>query len=119
MQCYIDHIITRISIQTAGSAFGGRGLCSYRVRRVDGSCAKHSNVESYAVVMLLSVVLIIINSSPSPSLFHSKLKTFFFLQILPTAAFFLFFRTDYMDSADCLLLFLRPVGALGAYAPPQ
>ena len=28
-------------------------------------------------------------------LFHSRLKTFFFLQILPSAAF-LFFRTDYM-----------------------
>ena len=31
-----------------------------------------------------------------------------FLQILPTAAFpFFFFRTDYLDSPDCLLLLLR------------
>ena len=29
-----------------------------------------------------------------------------FLQILPTAAFLFFFRTDYMDSPDCLLLLL-------------
>jgi len=27
-----------------GSAFGGTGLCSCRVRGVDGSCAKHLTV---------------------------------------------------------------------------
>ena len=58
----------KVSIQTAGTAglaFGGTGLCSYRVRGVDGSCAKHLTVESYTVVMLLTVILIII-SIPSP-----------------------------------------------------
>ena len=49
VECYSNHIITRISIQTAGLAFGGTGLCSYRVRGVDGSCAKHLTVESYTV----------------------------------------------------------------------
>jgi len=44
----------------------GRGLCSYRVRGVDGSCAEHSTVESYTVVMLLTVILIVIISIPSP-----------------------------------------------------
>ena len=44
------HITTRISIQTAGLAFGGTGLCSYRVRGVDGSCAKHLTVEHYTVI---------------------------------------------------------------------
>jgi len=39
----------RISMQTAGLAFGGTGLCSYRVRGVDGSCAEHLTVESYTV----------------------------------------------------------------------
>jgi len=34
------HII-RITIQTAGLAFGATGLCSYHVRGVEGSCAKH------------------------------------------------------------------------------
>jgi len=38
-----------IAIQTAGLAFGGTDLCSYRVRGVDGSCAKHLIVESYTV----------------------------------------------------------------------
>ena len=28
----------------------GTGLCSYRVRGVDGSCAKHLTVESYTVI---------------------------------------------------------------------
>ena len=47
VECYSNHTMTRISIQTAGLAFGGTGLCSYRVRGVDGSCAEHLTVESY------------------------------------------------------------------------
>jgi len=43
-------LTTRITIQTAGLAFGGTGLCSYCVRGVDGSCAKHFTVESYTVI---------------------------------------------------------------------
>ena len=50
VECYSNHTATRISIQTAGLAFGGTGLCSYRVRGVDGSCAKHLTVESYMVI---------------------------------------------------------------------
>ena len=46
-ECYSNHIATWISIQTAGLAFGSTGLCSYRVRGVAGSCAKHLTVESY------------------------------------------------------------------------
>ena len=48
-ECYNNHI-TRISIKTAGLAFGGTGLCSYRVRGAGGSCAKHLTVESYTVI---------------------------------------------------------------------
>ena len=40
----------RIRIQTAGLAFGGTGLCSCRVRGVDGSCVKHLTAESYMVI---------------------------------------------------------------------
>ena len=50
VDCYSNHITTRISIQTAGLAFGGTGLCSCRARGVDGSCAKHLTVESYTVI---------------------------------------------------------------------
>jgi len=39
-----------MSIQTAGLAFGGTGLCFYGVTDVDGSCAKHLTVESYTVI---------------------------------------------------------------------
>ena len=39
----------------------GSDLCSYRVRGVDGSCAKHLTVLSYTVVMLLTFILIIIS----------------------------------------------------------
>ena len=63
---YSNHIMTRIRIPTAGLAFGGTGLCSNRVRGVDGSCAKHLTAESYTVVMLLTVTgLLIIISIPS------------------------------------------------------
>ena len=49
VECCTNDIITRISIQTAGLAFGGTGLCSYRVRGVDGIGAEHLTVESYTV----------------------------------------------------------------------
>jgi len=63
----------------------GTGLCSYRVRGVDGSCAKHLTVESYTVVVLLTFIIII--SIPSPR--HSFIPDLNlpFLQILPTVAF--------------------------------
>ena len=48
-----------MSIQTAGIAFGGTGLCSsYRVRGVDGSCAKHLTVESYTIIISLQSYLL-------------------------------------------------------------
>jgi len=65
------------------------------LRSIDGSCAKHLTVESYTVVMLLTIILIIGSKS-----FISGLSLPF-LQILPTAAFFFFFGTEY-----CLLLLL-------------
>ena len=34
VECYYNRTIIRFSIQTAGLAFGGTGLCSYRVRVV-------------------------------------------------------------------------------------
>jgi len=73
-------------------------------RRVDGSCAKHLTVESYTVVMLLTLLLIIIISIPSPP--HSFIPILF-LQILLTIASLFFLRTDYMDSLDCLLTLLH------------
>ena len=41
-----------------------------------------------------------LSSSITPSLFHSRLKNFPFLQILPTTAFLFFLRTDSTDSPD-------------------
>ena len=50
VECYSKSpIITRISVQTAGLAFGGTGLGSYRVRGVHGSCAERLTVASYTV----------------------------------------------------------------------
>ena len=46
--------------------------------------------------MPLTATLIIISfSSPTLSLFHSRLKTFFFCKSFPLQPFFSFFRTDY------------------------
>jgi len=49
-----------------GKGREGKGLCSYRIRGVDGSCAKHLTIASYTVVMLLTFILIIIISILSP-----------------------------------------------------
>jgi len=39
-------------------------------------------------------------------LLHFRLKTFLFCKSLPPQPLLFFFRTDYMDSPDCLLLLL-------------
>jgi len=63
-----------------------------------------SNVESYTVVMLLTVILIIIITNPSPPhSFIPRLKPSF-SAMLPTATFLFCFRSEYTDSSDCLLL---------------
>ena len=79
-----NHITTQISIQTAGLAFGGTGLCSCRVRGVDGSCAKHLTVESYTVIYAANSYLVVFHHPPTLSFQTYNLP---FLQILPTAAF--------------------------------
>ena len=53
VECYRNHTTTRIRIQTAGLAFGGTGLRSYRVRGVGGNCAEHLTVESYTIIISL------------------------------------------------------------------
>jgi len=97
--------MTRIRILTAGVA--GTGLCCYRVRGVDFSSANcrllyghyTGNIHTYYYYYYYY-------HSITPSLFHSRLKNPPILQILPTVAFLFFFRTDYMDSTDCLLILL-------------
>jgi len=77
VECYSNHKITRISIQTAGLAFGGTGLCSYRVRSVDGICAQHLTVESYTVFICQQSYLLLFGI-PSPThSFIPGLKTSF------------------------------------------
>ena len=68
--------------------------CSYRVRGVNGS--EHLTVESYTVVMLLTFTI-------TPHSFISGLKPSFSANPSQRGLPFLF-RTDYMDSPDCLLL---------------
>jgi len=58
--------VTRISIQTAGLAFGGTGLSSYRVRGVDGSYAEHLTVESHTVFICQQSYLLLFGI-PSPT----------------------------------------------------
>ena len=81
--------------------------CFYRVRGVEGSCAKHLTIEFYTVVILLTFILIII-SIPSPHhSFTPGLKPSFSVNpSVPTVAFLFFFRTDSKDSPDCLLILL-------------
>ena len=64
-------------------------LCSYRVRGVDGSCAKHLTAESYTVVMLLTFIIIIIIVFHHPSVLHSRLKPYFSANPSHRSLFFL------------------------------
>ena len=98
VECYRNHTTTRIRIQTAGLAFGGTGLCSCCVRGVDGSCAKHLTVESYMDIYASNgyTYAFLLPISSSPTLFHSRLQTFFFCKSFTLQPFFFFFRTDYM-----------------------
>ena len=53
-----------------GLAFGGTGLCSYRVRGVGGSRAEHLTVESDTIIISLQsllIVILIIIGIPSPT----------------------------------------------------
>ena len=78
-----------------------------RAFHVDGSCAEHFNCRILYDLYLPTVILTIIWYSITHSLFHSRLKTFLFCKSFPPQYFlFFFFRTHYMDSPDCLLLFL-------------
>jgi len=77
VECYYNHTITRINIQTAGLAFGGTGLCSHRVRGVDGSCAEHSTVESYTVFICQQSYLLLFGDHVPLTLFTPGLKPSF------------------------------------------
>ena len=88
----------------AGLLRNGTSLCSYRVRGVDGSCAKHLTVESYTVVMPLTFILIIISILSPPHSFTPGLKPSFSAN--PPRRSLPSFRADYMNSPDCLLLLL-------------
>jgi len=82
------------------------GSCSYRIRAVDGSPARHLTVESYTVIYATNSHTYYYELSITHSLFHSGLKTSLFCKSFPPQPFLFFFRTDYIDSPDCLLLLL-------------
>jgi len=102
-ECYSNHITTRICIQTAGLAFGGTGLCSCRVRGVDGSCAEHLTVESYTVVICQQSYLLL-SVFRHPLTLSFQAKTSLFCKSFPPQPFLFFFRIHYMDSPRLLLL---------------
>ena len=68
------------------------GLSCYRVRDVDGSCAKHLTIEFYGRYAA-DIYTYYYVYSVTPSLLHSGLKTFLFCE-----SFHFFSSTDYMDS---------------------
>ena len=85
---------------------GGTGLCSYRVRGVDGSCTEHLTVESYMVFICKQSYLLLFGI-PSPThSFIPGLKPSFSANPSHCSPSFFFFNIHYMDSPDCLPLFL-------------
>ena len=76
------------------------------VRGVDGSCAEHLTVESYTLIICQQSYLLLFGI-PSPTHpFIPGLKPSFSANPSHRSPSFFFFKTHYMDSPDCLLLFL-------------
>jgi len=82
--------------------FGGTGLCSYRVRGVDGSCAEHLTVESYTVFICQQSYLPIFGI-PSPT--HSYIPGLK-VENLPSYGFPGLFTVISEHSCFLLLVFL-------------
>ena len=75
---------------------GGTGLCSYRVRGVDGSCAEHLTVESYTIIISLQSYLLLFGI-PSPThSFITGLKPSFSANLSHCSPSFFFFNIHYM-----------------------
>jgi len=105
VECYSKSpIITRISVQTAGLAFGGTGLCSYRVRGVYGSCAERLTVASHTVFICQQSYLLLFGIPLPTHSFIPGLKPSFSANSSHRSPSFFFFSIRYMDSPDCLLL---------------
>ena len=67
-----------VDLQTAGLAFGGTGLCSYRVRGVDGIRAEHLTVErSYTVFICQQSYLLLFGIPSRTNSFFPGLKPSF------------------------------------------
>ena len=85
-----------------------RGRFFYKTNRFE-SIRITNRFESIRIANWNALILrlTIIWYSITHSLFHSRLNNLPFLQILPTAALpFFFLNIHYVDSPDCLLLFL-------------
>ena len=92
--CIVTVVVARFSF------VGCSMLCT------SGFADEHLAVESYTVIMLLTFILRpVINSISSPLTLSFQSLNLSYLQILSTVVF-PYFRTDSMDSADCLPILL-------------
>ena len=108
VECYYSHTITRFSIQTTGLAFGGTGLCSYRVTWVLEVLVQLCRAFNCRILYdhYFPTVILIIISIPSPT--HSFTlglnPSFSANPPYPSLSFFSF-RFHYMDFPDRLLYY--------------
>ena len=94
LYCIVMMVVARFSF------VGCSMLCT------SGFADEHLAVESYTVIMLLTFILEpVINSISSPLTLSFQSLNLSYLQILSTVVFH-YFRTDSMDSADCLPILL-------------
>ena len=94
LYCIVMMVVARFSF------VGCSMLCT------SGFADEHLAVESYTVIMLLTFILEpVINSISSPLTLSFQSLNLSYLQILSTVVF-PHFRTDSMDSADCLPILL-------------
>ena len=92
---YRNHI-TRISIQTAGLAFGSTGLICVLI--VLGSCAEHLTVESYTVFICQQSHLLLSGIPSTTDSFIPGLKPSFSENHSHRSPSSFFFNIHYMDS---------------------
>jgi len=91
---------------------GGIRRITQTTRKERSSCIKNCSKHT-PCCLTVSIISHICQQSyllllgiPSPTHFHSRLKTSLFCKSFPPQPFLFFFRIHYMDSSDCLLLFL-------------
>ena len=91
--CLVGSGRARVVEFSCNTAFGGTGLCFYRVRGVDGSCAERLTVESYTIIIYQQSTYLLLFGIPSPThYFIARIKPSFLCKSFPPQPFLFLFQ---------------------------